>query len=553
MKKKDFNGYIESMVNNNSKNLEIRKSIYNKEIEIMIPHNHKVKRISREQEFIIKLIFYLEYISINNLKTILSPVMNSLKVDYIVSELTDAKLLKCRKKGFYGSFYYLSKYCIELITEEKSEGKYAITDISNTTLESQDYRHLYLAEMVIQRVLSRLNTVYNNLTKEERKGYITGLFIKNVSFDLMMKRADRSAYLKSIGYLDNEIKMVDSLKSYYSEKERNRYKDKVINSKAEILGYSDYFESYKKMFIETQDTFSKYILLYDLIRIDTEFDYFDCIKKAVFFEVKDGTTKNIVYGKKHNLIRYQTSDVRQVINVYAQLVATENGKKGKIPEVIRIDKEITELVDEIQFRNAICINLRKNLDTREISEAEAPYYRELMNYINEQEEKKKDAQENYNKKKLQATFIDSKAKIHEEDRPLITIKALELRNVFIGNVEKKVSKNGVSYLDITVVNIDRTKDLKNFKSSGLRRDYFGVCEKLKSIGDELGITVVINYIYCYPKGSNIVGYEKRFNKIFENGTSNTSMKGADKFVIKELKSFVPLNEYMERVNKLIIS
>lgn len=558
MKKKDINGFVESMIDRNSQNLEIRKSIWNKEIDIMIPHNHRVKRISKEQEFIIKLIFYLEYISSNNLKAILSPIMNANQVDYIVGELIETKLLICIKRGYYGSFYCLSKFCLEQITGVKNEGEYVLKNISDCTLESQDYKHIYLAEMVIKKVLDRLNKNFNNMSVEAKEGYINSLFIKNISFDLMMERPDRTAYLKSIGYNDKTIKMVNDLKGYYSERERNRYKDKVLSAGAETLGYDKYYKSYKKMFYETKDTFEKYNLLHDLIETDYTFDYFECIKQVIYPEiivpiVKDGVTQNMDKGRKHNLLRYQTSDVRQGIYTLAQLVARDNGIKGKLPDVIKNDKEISDYLDRISSLNAICMNLRRNLKKGEITEAEAPYYSELMKYIKQYENLKAETQKTYNERKKVVTFYDSKSAINEEDRPIITLRALELRNVFIGNIEKKIAKNGVSYLDITVVNIDSTKDLKNFKSSGLRRDYFGICEKLKSIKDDIDITVNINYIYCYPEGSNIVGYENRLKRIFDNSsTSNANMQGADKFIIKELKPYTPKNVYMEKINKMII-
>ncbi len=553
MKNKDIKGFIESMIDKNSKNLEIRKSIWNKELDTDIypRETYKPKKISKEQEFIIKLIFYLNYISINNLKAILSPLMNSSQVEYILDELKDSGFLECKKRGYYGSFYYLTHYGLEKVTGLKSEGKYPLTNISNCTLESQDYRHIYLVELVIQRVLARLNSVYNSLTSENREGYITTLFIKNISFDLMMKRPDRTAYLKSIGYTSEEIVYLNSLKSYYLEKERVRYTEKVLAAKAEVLGKDKYFKAYKRMFNETKDTFGRYNLLHDLIRNDLRFNYFDCIKKTIYDEINKGGK---ICGKRHNLIFYQTEDIRQGIYTFAQLVAKANGiKEPQKPSFIMYDRLITEYLEVIRSRNAICNNLRKNLKKGAITAEEVPYYNELMEHITEQKKLREEAQENYHKNKIYVTFTDSKAKMNAEDRPIITLYELSRRNVFIGDVAQKVDSKGKYFLDITVVKIDRNKDLKNFKSSGLRRDYFGVCEKLKSIGDEMGITVNVNYIYCYPKGSTIVGYEERFKKIFDNGgTSNSNMIGADRFIVKELKPYIPIDKYMEQINKMII-
>ena len=129
---------------------------------------------------------------------------------------------------------------------------------------------------------------------------------------------------------------------------------------------------------------------------------------------------------------------------------------------------------------------------------------------------------------------------------------MELRNIFIKDIALRKNKQDKVVLFVSVVNIDRNKEIKNFKSNNLRRDYFGVCEMLKNIEDDLGISVYIEYTYCYPQGSNIVGYEQKFERIFRSEYSNTNMIGADKFIVKKLEEYVPYDEYMEKINKTII-
>lgn len=550
-KTKNIEQYIEQIKENTTKNLNIKKEVWDKEIEILIPSGCKVKQISKEQLFIIKLIFYLDYISIANLKTILSPFMNERRAELEIGELTKAKLLNCKKKGYYGSFYYLSKYCLKLITGEKAEGEYPLNTISNCTLETQDYRHLYLSEMVIGSVLDRLKQIYKDMPANTKEAYFTALFIKNISFDLMLTLPNRESHLKDLGYSDKEIERVCSLKTY-SLSEREKYLKAIQKNKGEILGYIEYYNSYKNYFNKGMSIFEKYNLLYSLIDIDKEFDYFSCVVKTVRGLIDSNSGKRV----SHNLIKHQTAELRQGISALSQFVANKNGLTTKIPDTLIADNKISEYQDEIQLYNAICINLKKTQNgyTKKgvLNEDEVPFYQETMKYLTAYTNKKNQVQEEYNKYKRIASFNDSKAQINAEDRPIIYLKGLELRNIFVRDIAMRKNKQGKAILFISVVNIDRNKEIKNFKSNNLRRDYFGVCEMFKNIESELGITVYIEYTYCYPEGSNIIGYEEKFEKIFKNESSNSNMIGADKFIVKRLEKYVPYSEYMESINKAII-
>lgn len=547
---KDTESYIQQIKENYSKNMQIKKEVWNKDIEIMIPHNTKVKRINEVQVFIIKLIYYLDYISITNLKTILSPIMNDRKADATIRELTEANLLKSQKKGYYGTFYYLSKYCLKLITGENSGGEYPLRNISNCTLESQDYRHLYLAETVIRKVLNRLEEVYKNMSKEAKTGYATSLFIENVSFDLMLRHKDRQQFLRQIGYDEKDIKRIEKLKSY-SKSEREKYRDVVLSGDKKILGYDKYFDAYKSLLDEKEDIFSRYNIYYNLITYDKDFDYFNCIKNTI----RSNILKEEKNGVSHNLIKYHTDNLRKGILSISQIAMIKNGDKPKVSETLQTDKRIQDYQDKIWLYNAICINLKRNLSRyikkEAINEVELSVYQDILRCLNKYTELKIKTQKEYNEYKKVAEFIDTKAAINEEDRPIIYLKALELRNVFISNLELKKDKSNRYYVKVFVINIDRNKILKNFKTANLRRDYFGFCEMLKNIENELGIKIYIEYTYCYPEGSSIINYEAKFDKIFKSCLSNSNMVGADKFIIKELKPYVPYPEFMERLNRIL--
>ena len=531
------------MEENFSKNAQIKKEVWEKDISIFIPDGRKIKSIDEVQIFILKLIFYLDYISITNLKTILNPVVNERKADALIKELVDSDLLKLKKKGYYGTFYYLSKYCLRLLTGEKAEGEYPLKNISNPTLESQDYRHRYLAQLIIKTVLIRLEKVFSNMSPDAKEGFLTHLFVENISFDLMRKLPDTESHLSGLGYEINDIKRVIELKSY-GKSEREKYRERVLAHKADILGYDRYFSQYKMMIAKEQHIFARYNILYDLISLDKDFDYFDCIKKTI------KETGSNVSG--HNLIKYQTGEVRQKIAGLLQYAMRENGLEPSIAETLKIDKGIQDYQDRIYLYNAICINLKKNQNNHikngEICEDEIPFYNQAIKSLKKYMRLKEKTQEEYNGYKKAALFTDSQADINEEDRPVIYLRGLEFRNVFIGNVELKTDKKKQVYLKISIVKIDRNKEQKNFKASNLRRDYYGVCEMLKAIENETGIKIDIEYTYCYPEGSNITNYKIKLDRIFKNTSSNSNMVGADKFMIEELKSYVPYDEYMKKIN-----
>lgn len=548
---KNIESYIEDIKTNTTKNMKIKKEVWNKKVEILIPSGCKVKQISKEQLFIIKLIYYLDYISGKNLKTILSPIMNERKAELEIGELSKMKLIKFKKKGYYGTFYYLSKYCLKLLTDEKSEGEYPLNTISNCTLETQDYRHLYLSEMVVGSALNRLRQVYKELPNNTKEAYFTALFIKNISFDLMLKLPDRESYLKGIGYSEMDIKKVVGLKTY-GLSEREKYIKAIQKSKSNILGYNEYYKAYKNHFGAENTIFEKYNALYSLIELDKDFDYFSLVERTV----RGLFDNEAITGVRHNLIKHQTKELRQGLSIMSQIVANKNGLKSKVPDSIVADGKISDYQDSIQLYNAICINLKKTQNgyTKSgiIGEDEVPFYQETIKYLSLYTDKKNETQEEYNKYKRIVSFNDSKAALNPEDRPIIYLKGLELRNIFIKDIALRKNKQDKVVLFVSVVNIDRNKEIKNFKSNNLRRDYFGVCEMLKNIENDLGISVYIEYTYCYPQGSNIVGYEQKFERIFRNEYANTNIKGADKFIVKRLEEYVPYDEYMKKINKIII-
>lgn len=550
MQYRNIEEYIEQIKVSTSKNTAIKKEIWDKEVEIIIPSGCKVKQISKEQLFIIKLIFYLDYISITNLKTILSPIMNESKVELVVGELTEAKLLKHMKKGYYGTFYYLSKYCLKLLTGEKAEGEYPLNHISNCTLEVQDYRHLYLSEMVVEKVLSRLLEVFEDYSPKKQQGYITSQFIKNISFEMMLLKPDREEYLRSLGYSDKEINRVNNLKTY-SSNEREKYYKAVAANMGEVLGSGDFYSAYEKLFYEKKrPVFERYNLFYGLIAWDLDYDYFSLIVQTVRGLNRNGQIT-------HNIIKHQTLELRNTINAATEFIVKNSRREPIESNTLVIDRKISEFQAQIQLCNAICINLKKaqNGYTKKgiLTESDVPVQNEIIKYLSAYTDKKNEIQRLYNQYKIRAAFNDSKAQINAEDRPIIYLKGLELRNVFIKNVSVKKSESKGLEIYIEVVNIDRNRELKNFKSSNLRRDYFGVCEMLKNIGNDLDIPVKVNYTYCYVEGSNIIGYEDKFKKIFDNnGTSNSNMIGADKFKVYELKKYIPYYEYMEKLNSMII-
>ena len=226
------------------------------------------------------------------------------------------------------------------------------------------------------------------------------------------------------------------------------------------------------------------------------------------------------------------------------------------------DKVLAELQEKIQIYNAIVINIRKLLKPytstdetkrKTLNEDEVPYYERLLSLLDKYSGYMEQTQKEFDKKKRFASFSDSQAALNSEDKPTMSIKNFEVRNVYISDMKIKTSKKNMkNYLEIQVVSIDRNTVLKNFKSDILRRNYYGYCQLLHSIGEELGITVVVKYTYCYPEGSNITNYEMKFDKIFKANDLSGAIKGADFFYIKELKKYKPYSEAMSELNKRII-
>lgn len=542
MKKINIEEYISTMEKNGKRNAEIKKEIWDKEVHIIIPNGNRVKEISREQLFVMKLIFYLDYISITNLKIILSPLMNESKAENMINELVECDLLKFAKKGFYGTFYYLSKYGLGKLTGEKSEGEYPITNISNATLEAQDYKHLYLAEIIIYEIVSNVVLPYvkENSAYEEKN--IRNLYLKNIAFDLMrmLPDTDRRAHLGALGYSEKEISRVEALKTY-SPKEREKYAIAVYkkNDDKYILGYESYFERYKNLLMSKRAPFYVEHVYYDFILSDKKTDYLSIIEQTVRGVISEEN------GVRHNMIKYQTEELRKGITYYANKVRKKNGLSSKESYTVQMDRRIDLYLERINILNAICVNLKRTqegyIKSGVLHEDELPYYEQTIEYLKKYTDKKYSVKKEYLEEKKMVLFKDTKSKINEESRAMKYLTGFENKNVFVRKVEPKVNKDGKCVLHIVIVNIDRNKSLKNFNASRLRRDYFGILEFFQSIRDELEIPIFIEYIYCYPEGSNITGYEDRLKKIFNDGNNAQANKQlADKFVVKEIKKYIPV-------------
>ena len=548
---KNVKTLINNIEENFSNNMQLKKEIWDKDIVILIPSGKDIKQISKEQLFILKLIFHMDYINSRYLGIILSPICSQNKIDEMINELVEFDLLKWKKKGYYGVYYYLSSRCMKKMTDNKLSTEYTINSISNTTLEVQDSRQLFLSYMVIEAVQHRLINLFNNMDSDSKEGYILSLFIKNISFNLMLKMEDRDLYLKELGYCEKEINRINSVKSY-NMVEREKFKNKMLLAEGQALGYNDYYTRYKNYIREQKDLSFKYYFLYDLIALDSTFDYFKCINDTVRGEIKSKNVKAV----KHNIVKNQTAELRQGLAYLSQLVMKENGLNPEVSNTLIIDKTIAEYQEKMLVLNVICTNLTRNLKgfnkDKDIDLDTLEFYNEISKCLGNYKDALKALQDKYNDYKKVAEFNDSKAEINPEDRPIICIKAFELRNVFIKNIEQINSKDGKTILKVSIANIDKTKNIKNFNNSMLRRDYFGICEFIKNIEADSDIKVYIDYTYYYLEGSNISNYEERLKRIFSNTSSNANMIGADKLVVKELKNFPTYIECMEKLNRIFI-
>lgn len=547
----DIKQYVNDMENNSKLNYKIKKEMWDKELRILIPVKKDVKELDRIQVFILKLIYHMDYFNRDLLITMLSPALAKSKIENKINELLEADLLREENRTQLGKYLYLTKRCIKKMTDAKGEGEYSIKKISNCTLEVQYYRQLFLTEMVIENVVNYLTEVFNKLDENVQNNYLLVLFVKNISFDLMIKLNNRDEYLRELGYTENELIRVNNIKSY-SIQDREKYKKAVLSKNNKILGFNEYFEPYKNYMRSQKEIFQKYNFLFELISLKKNYDFFEnCVYKTVRGKVNN---KDFVV---HNVVKNQTKELREGIEYLAQDSMKRNELEPIKSNTLITDNKINDYQVRLNIYKAISSNLNKIKEkyrNKEIlSEEEISIYEELVEAYKRNDELIKSLQNEYNNYKKIATFNDSIATINTEEKPVIHLKALELRNVFIKNVEQKKDKSGKILLKISVVNVDNHTQIKGFRQSTIRRDYFGVCELIKNIENELGIKIFIEYIFRYPEGSNITDYEGKFERMFKNASGNSQMIGADKFIVKMLSKYIPYEEYMSGINDIFVN
>lgn len=528
---------------------KIRDSIWDKEIDITISPKSKctISKLNDEEIFLVKVLFYMGFASNQVLKLLFSPIWNSNKYDYEIRKLTDAGILMIQDRGYIGNVIYLSKRVINILYDNKNHDKHDAIK-GEQALENQYYRHILLVESVIKNVLSILEEVWQQKTDKEKLIYTNRQFYKNITYDLASKLADynKKEFLQNLGYTDAEIKRFMSNRRYaITEREKFYKKLKARKDKSSLLGKDSYFEKYQEYFEKTTDYLIKYYFLYELIEESTDIDFFELLKAAIRPEVKN---KDTFIGVKNNLLKYQTDNLRNVLEQGAKVLQIKNSEEQNPPIVLKYDLAVDNNLDIMRMYNMIKTNLlnrqtalhnKGTLCESEVDELDMIVSNlERIDGIREKlSAESKDA-------KRYLTFHDTNKVSTSDNLPIVYLGNLEKKQVFITDIKTRKDDKGRYKLIIDVSKIYRNKNANGLNNAGFRADYFGTCEFLKKISDD----VIINFTILFTDESILKEQELKCKAVI----NNTKMIGADSITIKAIKEFKDYASVMEEINKNIL-
>ena len=560
----DYGLYIKNVLETNSKTMEIKKNAWNKDLskeKVII--NNSIADMPREMALMIKIIFYLDYISDVNLRTITLPILSDNRFKVYMKVLKNMKLIKEYKKGLGKCFYQLGTRGYDLLSDKEfssknvSSKRNSLSGRSNATIEDNDLRAAFLGEKVLEEVVKRFEKKLSEFSADERESYILNLFIQNISFnivaDSITSNPSMQNHLSDLGFTENEELQFFKMKNYNLSLRKtysNKVQSKMLNEACIPLGYEEYYQSYKDYINKTKGIFERYFFFSQIQEFDTEIDYITLISNTIKSYIQDNPNT----GNASNLIKYQTDDVRNRLLFCLEDLAKRNGNEVNISNKLKLDDDVYKLNNDISISNAIISNLKRmEKSMRTSKEANPEDYKKLVDLIEVWEKKRQDKQKEYANKRTTLEFTDPISK-RGAGKPLIAIYELERKNVLISNIlRKKDSKTGKYFLEVDLVKLDREKNIENFSSFQQRRDYFGPEEFFDVIADETGVDIKVVYTYCYPEGSRILDYESRLDKIFTNkGLANTTIKAPDELHIHKIENRLSYDEYMANINKKIL-
>lgn len=364
----DIKKYVEKVLEISSKTIKIKKNTWFKDLsneKIIV--NNSIVDMTKEMGLMLKLIFYFDYISDINLRTITLPILPDNRYKNYIKIMKSMKLIKEYKRGLGKIFYQLGTNGFDILSDKEfyqrnvSSKKNSLSGRANATIEDNDLRAAYLGEKVLAACNNRFIEILDEYSEEEKNGYILNLFIQNISFDLMLKEItsnpDMQNHLSNLGFTEKEEIQFFSVRGYNQTIRRkycNKVQIKMLGEDYVPLGYEQYFQSYKEYITKTENVFERFYFLCQLQELDS-FDYFSLVTDTI----KSCINGNEDSGNSSNLIKFQTEEVRNRLLFLLEEMAKRNGDNVKESNKLKLDAKIYKLNNDISIYNAIISNLKR--------------------------------------------------------------------------------------------------------------------------------------------------------------------------------------------------